>query len=228
MGAVKQFMRGTLDDKGHQVSIITTNYDVVVEYALAALGKSAQLPFESNSVGGGKHETYQDLYAKDGVPLMKLHGSVNWFFHTNPPDLVLVDQRLAKGEYGVPYPVCSHNDFVPPGEEFIVPPTYSKGFPKGPIDQIWAAAARALSEAELLAFVGYSFPGSDTEMRYFLGRSLAGNSRIRRIALIDPDAAAIAIRLRAAKSGYGEHFGDLLYTDSSQSWSDTGLPIDRV
>lgn len=79
----------------------------------------------------------------------------------------------------------------------------------GPYAEQWREAAKALASATQPVFIGYSFPESDAYMRYFLGASLAENVAIEAIHIIDPNADAIAQRLKD-RGHYGAHFLDLL------------------
>jgi hypothetical protein len=66
---------------------------------------------------------------------------------------------------------------------------------------MWQGAAQALKDAELIAFIGYSFPPSDTEMKYFLAGALAENAKLRKIMISDLYADSIVERLKQPMSG---------------------------
>jgi thiamine pyrophosphate-dependent acetolactate synthase large subunit-like protein len=119
--------------------------------------------------------------------------------------------------------VCAsnyENDDIP----IIVPPSFLKTEFKGPMPKIWAGAARALEEAQIVAFVGYSFPSTDTDMRYFLCGSFVNNARLRKIIILDTQAKRIHDRLNADDSGYGSHFRELLSAIQAD-WSSYHLLI---
>jgi hypothetical protein len=197
-------------DGMERVAVITTNYDVVAECLVTAMHKRSVVGFRPQSVGGGERRQVELMYGDEGVPLYKLHGSVNWFMRQGVEDSCVVDERYYKTDQQHLFPICCAPDFVPPGDVVIVPPTYSKGSVSGPAQKIWAGAAQELAHARVVVFVGYSFPGSDTEMRFFLGRSFSDNETLRRIVIVDMRASAIAARIAADGSGYGDHFGSLL------------------
>jgi len=201
------------------VSIITTNYDLNIESALYwmrlaySYNTVAQLPFEYQ-----EYIDYQyvgSLYQEDGVPLFKLHGSINWFEVDNNGERFRVDHKILKTVRGIrlPYPLFHSYEYE--GVPVIIPPTFLKPDIGGQMLKVWEGAAHALSSAEMIVFVGYSFPPTDVEMRYFLARSLAGNARLRKILVYDLYAQDIVDRLKTDKySRFGSHFLSFLESHS--------------
>jgi hypothetical protein len=144
----------------HRVSVITLNYDTIIEGALLQLdaprthGTTSEilhnLPRPALPVLGGSSPA-------STFHLIKLHGSVDWFW--NPGD--------ASGDS-----LCR----VPPGatesdraaalagkEPFIIPPLATKGpfYSLSLIRNRWQEAATALSEARRIFVLGYSVPLND-------------------------------------------------------------------
>lgn len=59
-------------------------------------------------------------------------------------------------------------------------------------------------------FIGYSFPPSDTHMKYFIGANLARNTNHPQVQILDPNASIICEMLK--KDGlFGQHFKDKLH-----------------
>ena len=194
-------------------TVITTNYDINLESAFRHCGAPCSLPFEYNEHVNKKLQLTGNIYAsnksKKGPPIYKLHGSVNWFENESAEPVEVV------GAFGntafntkVPY-VCTRN-FEHSGDPIIIPPTFLKPNIDGVLLQIWSGAAEAINKAETIVFIGYSFPPSDVEMRYFLARSLDDNASIRRIIIVDLYADDIVSRLKASESGFGSHFKSFL------------------
>jgi SIR2-like protein len=212
----------------YELAVVTTNYDVCSEAALARLGVGTRLEVAATRSGHGQPMVTGSLYAPTGVPVLKLHGSVNWFENAEAQGGIVVDERVVKagilsehpGE--IPY-VCA-SDYVMPGTPVLVPPTFIKPDLVKPLEVIWQRAAEELQQAHYLAFVGYSFPATDTEMRYFLGRSLADNPRLRKIFVVDRRAGEIVKKLKAPGSGYGEHFRGFL-EPLEGTWTGFQLPV---
>jgi hypothetical protein len=219
---------GPAEVQKHRLTFVTTNYDLNIEAALYRTGPRASLPFDFDQVDdivipSASHE----LYGRPGsaVPVYKLHGSVNWFRKPDPsrPDRFLVEDRVNDvdsdtGHVRVPVASFYEMDRVP----FIVPPSFLKPDFLEPMQHVWTGAAKALNEADVLVFVGYSFPPSDTEMRYFLARSLVDNARLRKILIVDPMAESLVQRLSAAESRFGNHFRGLLQPLEG-SWMDVTI-----
>ena len=90
----------------------------------------------------------------------------------------------------------------------IVPPTLFKMQTMSTFREIWNAAGKALEEAEKLVFIGFSFPESDTYIKYFLAANLYENVDLRPIEIVDPNADKICERLK--DSNFGIHFKDRL------------------
>ena len=155
-------------------AVITLNYDTWVErHAIPALRQV--------SLADLYHAPLQDLRARTGaglygseapVPfkLLKLHGSVNWYYSGS---LEFSGEQVY---YDAPDPHNSdrdeylRTDLVP----FIVPPVAAKSpfFASLALRAIWRAAAAALRQARTIYCLGYSMPLTDLTMRLFLSSSI--------------------------------------------------------
>jgi hypothetical protein len=196
-----------------ECTIITLNYDTFVEsYALKCLGWAPPPPnglwrAATSEEGGLRVQavpTYGHQVPAQEFRLIKLHGSVNWFysgirsyenepvFYTNP-----FDPRDESDENKL-------NMFRSPGESytdeqlsvedkipFIVPPLLEKTpfFRHQIVRNEWALAGKALAAASRVFCIGYSLPLSDITMHHFLGANLARRKRIR-MFLVNPDPGA--------------------------------------
>jgi hypothetical protein len=200
--------------KGY-LSFVTTNYDLNIESACVFLNAHTNpgfIPLHQNS---DSVQSSQYLYATNGIPLFKLHGSVNWYLCDQEPG-IKIENRIVKvmGDSdenqirSLPYP-CTAN-YEPPSVPIIVPPSFLKPDLSKTMGMIWRGAAQTLSKANVVAFIGYSFPPSDTEMMYFLAKAFSENAGLRKIYIIDPSAEKLVERLRSASSKIGSHFRNLL------------------
>lgn len=223
-GAFKKFgdlwPKERIKNRTAEAQVITTNYDLNAEGCLRQMGSPAHLPIAWSGMGAGSTVAKGRLYSRSAggsTPLYKLHGSLNWFENEDNPNALVVDDNIVRtfsepDEHGndrpdvdLPLP-CSRNP--PAGTPIIVPPTFAKDSDDRRLLPNWRGAAAALREADLLVVVGYSFPASDTYMKYFFATCLAPNTRLSRIHLIDPHATQILDRL--SKSDLGSHFLELL------------------
>ena len=126
--------------------ILTTNYDICIEKALQ------KQKLEPAYLGLEKH---------DGVPLVKIHGSVNWFYCEGCQDVIVFNIKDLK-KFDKVYPTTASclkcNTLT---ELFMVPPIAYKYVIYPPIVEIWQSAMNILEEADLIIVVGYSFSLSD-------------------------------------------------------------------
>jgi|GEM_PF-1588862 len=212
LDSFKSFLQSdiqTLIREGHKLNIITTNYDLVIDSILFSQKMDAEFPFDFNTTSKGNGYT---LYGINAVPLFKLHGSINWFFQDqNGNEQILLEDRVVpnpdKLDTLIPAS-CTNHSYV--GSPIIIPPTYLKPELPHQLVNVWSKASKAIEHAEMIIFIGYSFPSTDTEMRYFLAGSLAENTMLQKIKVFDLYASQIVDDLRASKSGYGSYFKKLL------------------
>src|SRR5258706_11278689 len=71
----------------HAITVITTNYDLILETMLSPHGIAASLASSWKS-HSGRQNSYGGLYSANGpecISLCKLHGSVNWYDDPKDP-----------------------------------------------------------------------------------------------------------------------------------------------
>lgn len=217
-----------LTEFNNNLTIITTNYDLNIESACYILGRPCNptIPLDRLTALSLK---VGELYSTTGIPLLKLHGSVNWVEGSGGK--IMIDDNLVKSAFSsnqIPIPRACLNDFNPGDYPVIIPPSFLKPDLIDPMKIIWKEAAKALSESHYIAFIGYSFPQSDKEMKYFLATALTFNSNLRKIFIVDPNSENIAKTLKMPDSRMGSIFRELLQpwpADGGRSWIKTRLPI---
>lgn len=187
-----------------KLTIVTTNYDVLIDHALSHVGLKAMLPFKVTQCKSDKGSPVGALYREQGdVLICKLHGSLNWYLETE--STITVEDRIVSLQ-GTDYnyshwpAVCASN-YSPPSAPFIIPPTYFKERRDRVLDSTWLAARQAIRTADQLVFIGYSFPSSDVHMRYFISSALLGHVDLEQINIIDPMASEICSRLETGQFG---------------------------
>jgi len=198
-------------------TIITTNYDMHFELAACRptdkSRKNAGLRISDHGCLSVQSEKVEDrfgnatIYATEDSSrplLLKLHGSVNWLKTSSG---IIADGNL----YSVPLDAKDTNDpqmgyttdnnrnirerrlIWSIRDEYkltnplLMLPTVLKPEHDEFLKLQWQHAAAALKSADQVWFIGYSFPDSDSYMRYFLSTCLAENTKIRQVAIIDPD-----------------------------------------
>lgn len=204
--------------KSQNVSIITFNYDIQLERALhhvqsrliSVQGEFFSFPgcyrlpsHDIRGIGGiDELVPTSDLDdSHDGIEVLKLHGSLNWYSGYN--DNVPSQRQFFTGNRkfrianvdSLPYwPVgvrtAAHRRLY--GYPLLVPPVPHKSpLFHDEISGLWLLASRRLAEADELFIFGYSCPWSDQEAANLLRSTTGLNRRLNRITIIDPDTNVI-------------------------------------
>lgn len=190
-------------------TIITFNYDLLVEDALANFGIPIAYGGLHEASLGNFHETkyhpgqpeligLSDPLPEDHVRVIKLHGSVNWMLNPefDPQSdsgaakyrVIVLDDYQATWNYQQAYE--NHHrvqDGVPP-TLLLAPPIWSKDLRNlnAPLSNVWNAAVRAIETATRIIVIGYSMPQTDPYFKYLLAAGLSENISLRKLFFINP------------------------------------------
>jgi len=177
------------------VSVITFNYDMALDYA-----------FYRNQVK--VDYALDDEGPVSGIPLLKLHGSLNWA-HCSGCKCIApwpLESYLSQHQWDTPLLYAledmvqsfklsigsnigefEHCGFRVRGEPVIVPPTWNKSDYHRDLSPVWSRAAKELHDAEYIFVIGYSLPPSDAFFRYLYALGTAGEGVLKRFWVFDPD-----------------------------------------
>ena len=202
----------------HQVTVVTTNYDLLAELGFWSMDFPMRLPFEWAE--NTKSTQVASLYTRDiSAPLLcKVHGSLNFFEGKGDVPLIIESgiarvngAREDRGDYHLPLMSVAgyENNHELPGVPLLIPPTLYKQQAARTFDATWDAASAAIRKADRITVIGYSFPPSDTYMKYFFGSALVDNTDLGRIDIVDPNADDLVDRIKN-QSDFGGHFKELL------------------
>ncbi len=171
-------------DINSRITIVTTNYDLITEYFLFRESLKFCYPLsgvtpEIQLIPAGNRSSYERYFwMTGGIPICKLHGSVNYFTQNvgmESGKLYVVDdiadenETIGKSRIPSRRPAIFAQDalwnmdnrsthkFIPA----IIPPTYEKLRSLSWLEAIWNCAFEAVTHAEKVLFLGYSFPKSD-------------------------------------------------------------------
>jgi hypothetical protein len=160
-----------------QNTFITFNYDTVLEEALTELN----IPCDYAFLGP---------LDDSAVPVLKLHGSVNWGQTTG-------QTNINTGKVRQKYSLFDNYEEVRMrgAEPLLVPPTWKKTFGR-PFETIWDTAVRKLETATRIIIIGFSMPPTDMHFKYLLAAGLQNNISLRQIQFVDPDTRNL-VRPRA-------------------------------
>ena len=143
--------------------IVTTNYDMIVEYALTTRGFNYGSPGE-RLVGRGPYPVSQwqnPVILRGSTPLAKIHGSISW-------------------DHGARY---TDGRRALTGNALIVAPTPEKQ-PPGELVTVWALAERILRQADRLLVFGFAFNPYDLAVLRLLRDA---GEKLRNVLLVDID-----------------------------------------
>ncbi len=152
-------------------SVITFNYDTLLEDALADL--QIQFSYGLPSAAADYRDSGKSTPPRAARPLgiFKLHGSVNW-------------GTLAKS--GSKVRIYPNYHAVPANERLLlVPPTWRKVF-GGQLSAVWEHSVKALTEATRIIVIGFSMRPTDAHFKYLLAAGLQNNISLRRFLFVNP------------------------------------------
>jgi len=198
------FWNAVVDLLGSCESIISLNWDTLLEVQAHAIGKS---------IG------YIGTRADGRMNVLKPHGSIDWYRASRIGELVshklftplfpgYVRYRPFSEEehfFSVPHEFANLFNRVPP---VIIAPTHLKAVPNGPLRGIWREAYNALESASDVIVIGYSMPPSDHLIRLMLQRAIRYQQILDfesapRIIVVDPDSSgAVATRFSGLFGSY--------------------------
>lgn len=156
-----------------QNTVITFNYDTVLEDSLTNWKVPVWYGFEEGSVIYDDSSNYSRVKTEDALSVLKLHGSVNWAQPAGEDDMLRV-----YGSYD--YIVGTNRQSV------LVPPTWRKTF-GGALSGVWNNAVKALTEATRVILVGFSIPPTDIHFRFLMAAGLQDNISLRNIYCYNPE-----------------------------------------
>lgn len=214
-------------------TIITTNYDGIIEWALAnqgtgvypnpgdldvsALGyMSYGVPRElihdyaSAKIPTNKYESLGQ--ERDTLPVLKLHGSLGWsrcrgcqLYFLDPLYRAGAVDAWVGGTKACPNRHCSGET----RDAVIVPPVSSKIYSDPAIKEIWKRAEAALGLATTITFAGFSLASTDEPIHRLLRRQ---SSVPQEVIVVDPSMSD------GARCRYQAVYGDRVRF-TPQSWS---------
>lgn len=178
------------------VSVITFNYDIAADVSIHRANLGLDYAIKEGPVSESK------------IPLLKLHGSLNWATERETRAIHPVDiseflrkltflsfantksTQIPIGSYLVDYySKYASTKVNVEAEPVIVPPSWNKADYHVALSNVWASAAQHLSEAEHIFIIGYSLPETDSFFRHLYALGSVGKTPLRRLEVFDPDTS---------------------------------------
>lgn len=179
-------------------TFITFNYDTVLEEAIRGCRGKVDYGIPSR----GMTAAADWVAFGTGVPVLKLHGSVNW---------ALPGRRGTKMTAFDSYDGVRQAGLGP----VLVPPTWRKEF-GNQLVHVWNAAVEAIAHATRIVVIGFSIPPTDLHFRYLLAAGLRRNISLRKIIFITRDVEMMIQRA-------GEILRDVATADGTVEFSHQGV-----
>jgi len=175
------------------VAIITFNYDMALDYTFYYKGIDVDYGFSGTS-------------SQSSIPLLKLHGSINWaqcqkcqavvpwtlkeyFKNYQWQFWMSHDVKTTELRIGSHIGSFKHCELPVLSEPFVVPPTGNKTGNYGVLSDVWARAAAELTDAEYIYVMGYSLPPTDDFFRYLYALGTVGDVILKRFWVFNPDGS---------------------------------------
>ncbi|WP_156378796.1 hypothetical protein [Microbacterium sp. Root61] len=186
--------------------VATFNYDTLTEIAarrgtLYDPSERLVLPWPTviNFAPGGNDKSIGEdsrNIAWSSFRLLKLHGSVNWFWVPEDSSGATLERTpLFEGAVEEERSFDTSR-WLPGREPYIVPPVATKSvFYGGPLtSHLWQLASTALADSEELVIMGYSMPVTDLTTLGLLRESLRSKQTLK-VTVCDPNPGPVVERL---------------------------------
>ena len=186
----KAIVEYTSNDRG--AAIVTTNYDCLIDMAL----EEGKRPLDYRIAFANVPEA-QGNGAARGL-LIKLHGSLNWYYCETCQEVQRVDITRMIEQYvkdASPYPVigiCKQCGGQRRG--LLVPPLAMKFDLAPSLTPLQQEAQQAFKRADVIVVVGYSFAEADIYISRMLSKSMQTKPE-QSLVVVDPDTRIVS-RLR--------------------------------
>jgi hypothetical protein len=192
------------------ISFITLNYDILLELLLqCSISKGSDIVMPTTEMyqypmtnivsrsGVGLFAGKPDKYSY--LPILKLHGSINWFWSAHAPSETIYYRRFIPAEDEV----LDWDKGVTP---FIIPPVMDKNFLYNHtiIHVLWQKAKKLIQNADEIYIIGFSFPQTDTSIRFLFQSAL--ESKEPKIYVVNKITKQNSKKL---KENYIEVFGEI-------------------
>lgn len=172
--------------------IVTSNYDCCMDRELS----NREIPFSYMMEFGNTQKPEPDK--PDCTQLIKLHGSLNWFYCATCQKTQLIDIERTVADYNsdsASYPVIAVcKDCGGQRRGLVVPPLAMKFEIAPPLNPLLDLAGEAFSRSDLIIVVGFSFADADLYISRMLSKAMQ-NSQTTNLVVIDPDHE-VGIRVR--------------------------------
>lgn len=182
-------------------SIITLNYDLIVDYGLYAISpkhdggelKGGLLDriyniLKPGLILGGPPPSLSHSYVGLGHYL-KLHGSIDWLYCSRPQcgnHQLFFPNRIDWGAHNSPGDPCILCGS--PLVSVIIPPTMNKTFIEYPkLGLLWTLAWKEIRATDRLVLIGMSLPESDYYLKWLINSAISAREKAPLVVVVNMD-----------------------------------------
>lgn len=166
-------------------TIISLNYDTVIDNMIFDNFGKVSYGFVFSSI-------FSEDWEQEGSPgqlLLKPHGSLNWFYCKRCNNIYMAPKKYV--QCSQKELLCLTDDY--PLHEVIVSPSYHKRFLVPQLHDVWMQCFYQIKNADVINFMGYSFPPADIHITYLIKRAILARGKIPRINVVTRDSQGIVL-----------------------------------
>jgi NAD-dependent SIR2 family protein deacetylase len=157
-----------IKENRNRVSILTFNYDTLLEQALSKLEVGCNFEIIETK----KCVISSILLEKKGVPILKLHGSQWWWRGKEDSEIIYNETKIDD--------LKTKTDW---SDALIIGPSAMKHFEDIDIIRLWAKGYEALRDADVVLVIGYSFPNIDEQAINMMRKGIRNNGK--KVIIVD-------------------------------------------
>ncbi len=189
--------------------VISFNYDALLDNAVDLTHGSLNYPLDISCIDyhphilEGAHRTLgvpipilRPLFEKNSPLIIKPHGSFNLMYCPDCYDIFYRPHKLPESEefHRISNPSecenerCRYSGVSGNLEEYLITLSYYKRFSNPLVVNSWTNVVKALSNCDIVYFLGYSLPDADISSKYFFIRGLKHPEPYAKVVLVNPNA----------------------------------------
>ena len=188
-----------------KVSIISTNYDLIIDNALLEKKKSCNYAIRlrdsifwdqnekrenvrvNSAHGNWRFQNNEGGINEGDILLVKIHGSLNWFYCPKCDEIDITVGRKGATQLARDHQkfICINRFCTSNYEPLIVTPTMLKVYDNSFLKELWGKSGKMISETDKLIFIGYFLHPADYHIRSLITKSLVKNGKNPDVLVID-------------------------------------------
>jgi len=192
-------------------TIISLNYDTVIDHILTSFVGQVTYGFNFAAQlgeGSGKKSKGTQL-------LLKPHGSLNWRYCSRCNNIYLLAGEKSDCFDG-PDQRCPADEH--PLLAVVVTPSYRKQFLVPQLHDVWMQCFHQIKNADVINFVGYSFPPGDVHIIHLIKRAVLAGEKRPVINVISRDSQGMVFDrcqnifagFKYFQTSFGHYFCDMI------------------